>query len=53
MTEQKLTGSIEDSWGKVNENPLDIQNNNIRKMEIEARKPCITEAMINKMEERR
>ena len=37
----------------MKETLLDIQNNDIDKMEIAPRKPRITEAMIKKMEERR
>jgi hypothetical protein len=37
----------------VDETLLDILNNDIGKMEIAPRKPWITEAMINKVEERR
>ena len=48
-----VTGSVEDNWGKVKETQLDVLNNDIGKMEIEPRKPWITETMIKKMEERR
>jgi hypothetical protein len=48
-----VTGSIENSWGKVKEALVDILNNDIGKMELAPRKPWITEAMINKMEKRR
>ena len=37
----------------MKETLLDILNNDIGKMEIEPRKPRITEALINKMETRR
>ena len=48
-----IMGSVEDNWGKVKDTLLDILNNDIGKMEIAPRKPWITEAMINKVEERR
>ena len=48
-----ITGSVQDSSGKMKAILLDILNNDIGKMEIASRKPWITEAMIKKMEERR
>ena len=48
-----VIGSVEDSWRKVKQTLLDILNNDIGKMEIAARKPYITEAMVKKIEERR
>jgi hypothetical protein len=49
----EVTGSVEDSSGKVKETLLKILNNDIGKMEIAPRKPWITKAMLNKMEKKR
>ena len=48
-----FTASIEDRWGKAKETLPDILNNDIGKMEIAPRKLWTTQAMNNKMEERR
>jgi hypothetical protein len=48
----EVTGSVEYNWGKVKETVLDIQYNDIGKIEIAPRKPWITETMIKKTEER-
>ena len=47
-----VTDNVEDNWGKVKDTRLDILNNDIGKVEIEPRKPWITEEMIKKTEER-
>ena len=42
-----------DDWGNAKETLLDILNNDNGKIEIASRKPWITEAIINKIEERK
>jgi hypothetical protein len=48
-----VTGNVEESWEKVKETRPNILNNDIGKMEIAPIKPWITQAIINKIEERR
>ena len=48
-----LTGSADESWGKVKETMLGILNNIICKTKRASRKPRISEGMINRMEKKK
>ena len=44
---------MQGNWGKLKEALLGIINKDVSKKEIAPRNPCITQEIINKMEERR